>query len=112
VVVEKERQDAGLATDLTRAVIEDAANLAYTGFWTRTQNPLVEHTISRVLTTLRDERVVDDWSIARSLLPGHYGKMLTGTQPVSRNAELNGIYGSLDYAKGDAFRLDISLAPC
>jgi GNAT superfamily N-acetyltransferase len=108
VAVDRERQEFGLATDLTRAVIEDAANLAYTGFWTRTQNPLVERTISRVLGDLRDEEVVGNWSIDRTLLEGHYGHMLTDTRPLSRNPELSRIYGSLDYSRGDAFRLDVN----
>lgn len=112
VVVDKTHQNAGIATDFARARVEDALRLGYHGFWTRTQNPVVEYTLSRALDQLREDGSFGDWTMERRLLPALYGKMLTASKPISRDSTLNETYSALDHPRGDAFRLDISLAPC
>ena len=75
----------------------------------RTQNPIIEATVSQILETLSTGGIIGGYSVKRERQLGTYGRMLTSAKPFSQNLELNTVYSQLDYLKGDSFLLEFKL---
>lgn len=76
---------------------------------TCTQNPNIERSLQKILATLVSQGKISAYQLSRQKIEGLYGRMLTKKQPKCADIELNNIYASLNYQKGDAYCLKISL---
>jgi hypothetical protein len=68
----------------------------------------VERGIIYVLEELLRDHQIGGYTISRELLPGVYERMLTGTRPISPDENINQIFSTLDYTRGDAYMITFS----
>lgn len=74
--------------------------------FTRTQNPLVETSITRTLERNAEEGEIAGYSLQRVLIPGCYGSQLTAeTPPPSPDPKIQKAHDRLDLTAGDAYVL-------
>ncbi|MBI3334689.1 hypothetical protein HYZ97_04325 [Candidatus Pacearchaeota archaeon] len=108
-VVDPAHQGEKIYMTLARQRILDTIERGHNSFMTRTQNPVIEHALTRSLTSLVAEQHIKNFDIRRELAPKVYGRMLTAERPFSRDETVNTIYAQLNYMRGDAFKLTFVL---
>lgn len=107
--VHPKKQGSGLYHDFAKERILDSLEKGLEKIKTRTQNPIIEHTLRNSFACLVQEKIIENFSFHRELLEGLYGRMLTKAIPKSRDMEVNNAYSSLNYARGDAFMLSFEV---
>lgn len=110
--IAKEAQGQGLYEQMNRErmnILMDEHQVD--GFFTRTQNPLVETGLTHTLEGLKRQGRVSDFSLKRIKMPKAYkAGMLTGEKPPrSKDASIQEAYDSLNIEEGDAYVLIYTL---
>lgn len=109
-VVKPTEQGHGLYTTFTMQRIDIGLLFGFSVAVTRTQNPIIEYEIKRVLEMMVLEKEIKGYELLRRPAPGAYGRMLTKTIPKSKSEEINAIYGTLNYEMGDGYELTFKLS--
>ncbi|HEX7042882.1 MAG TPA: hypothetical protein VF189_06535 [Patescibacteria group bacterium] len=106
--VAKEAQGQGVYERLNKErinILMDEHQLG--GFFTRTQNPLVETGLTHMLGDLKRQGRISDFSLERIKMPKAYSAgMLTGEKPPkSKDPSIQEAYDNLKIEEGDAYIL-------
>jgi hypothetical protein len=107
--VHPSKQGSGLYSSFARFRILDSLDMGFEQMKTRTQNPIIEHTLRKAFSSLVREGKISSFSVQRELVQGIFGRMLTKEIPKSRDETINIHYASLDYRGGDAFMLSFEV---
>lgn len=90
----RKRMELAMDDDLVQAI------------FTRTQNPLVEQSISTMLADLKKRGRIDGFSLERIHMPKVYSGMLTGEKPPrSKDPVIQAAHDKLNLEEGDAYVL-------
>lgn len=110
--IAREAQRQGLYDKMNRErmnILMDEHQLE--GFFTRTQNPLVETGLTHMLEDLKRQGRISDFSLERIKMPKAYrAGMLTGEKPPrSKDTSIQEAYDRLKIEEGDAYVLVYTL---
>lgn len=109
-VVSKEAQGQGIYQEMNTKRITVALERNDQVLFTRTQNPLVETTITHTLDKQRDEGEIASYSLERHYVPDCYGAMLSGNRPPrSPDLAIQKEHDKLRLEAGDAYILIYSI---
>ena len=109
--VAKEAQGRNFYQKMNEKRVDVALKRHKQVIFTRTQNPLVETSITHTIEQSKSRQEINGYSLERILLPGCYGGMLTGEPPPrSSDRKIQAEHDKLDLASGDAFVLLYSLS--
>ena len=93
--VQKEHQHVGLYRKMNHTRIGKSIDARLSFIFTRTQNPKIEKGIVATLDAFQAEGRIAGFTIAREIVRGAYGRMLTERKPEPH-------YEDLNYKAGDA----------
>ena len=103
--ISKSRQGHGLYGALNDRRMDFVRENELESIVTRTQNPRVEQSITQALDRLVEARSIRSFKIARQLIKGVYGGMLTDSRPAASHVS----YDNIDYERGDAHLINWQL---
>ncbi len=108
--IARSEQNNGIYHMFNKLRISDGLGEGFSIFTVTTQNPNVERGVSRAMQYFIYQGNISSYSLTRELRRRTLPKMLTPYVPKCPDESINSNYYSLNYKKGDAFRLTFSVA--
>ena len=106
--IAQSEQNNGVYYMFNKLRINDGLEEGFSIFTVTTQNPNVERGLLKAMQYFIDKGNLSAFSLTRELKRRTLPKMLTPYIPKSPDESINSNYYSLNYKKGDAFRLTFS----
>ena len=107
--IARSEQSNGIYHMFNKLRISDGLDEGFSIFTVTTQNPNVERGVSKAMEYFTDQGNISSYSLTRELKRRTLPKMLTQFVPKCQDQDLNELYLTLNYKKGDAFRLTFSV---
>jgi hypothetical protein len=107
--IARSEQSNGIYYIFNKLRISDGLDEGFSIFTVTTQNPNVERGVSRAMQYFINQGNISSYSLTRELRRRTLPKMLTPCVPRCPDESINSKYYSLNYKKGDAFRLTFSV---
>lgn len=107
--IREEAQGSSIYSDFVLKRINLALNEKKNAIQLRTQNPRVYLGVQRCLESISNLGLIEGYQIQQELRQELYSRMLTDKQPYCNIAEIDALFSTLNYQRGDAFQIDVQM---